>query len=90
MYEPKIFLKINEVFLEWKSCERLHAPRFKIGEKDIIILGGFVREKINFGHSDDEGLLKTCEELGITIVPTPLSYSQKEKDIKRWMGKRKF
>ena len=65
-------------------------PRLKIGEKDIVIIGGFLREKINFVHSDDEGFLKTCEELGINIVPTPKLYTQKEKDIKSWMSKRKL
>ena len=61
----------------------------KIGEKDIVIIGGFLREKVNFMHSDDEDFLKTCEELGINIIPTPTVHSQKEKDIKSWMNKRK-
>ena len=73
-----------------KVVQKLNNPRFKIGEKDIIILGGFIREKINFAHSDDEGFLKTCEELGINTVPTPTLHSQKEKDIKSWMSKRKL
>ncbi len=69
--------------------KKLNNPRLKIGEKDIVIIGGFLREKVNFMHSDDEGFLKTCEELGINIIPTPTQHSQKEKDIKGWMSKRK-
>ncbi len=69
--------------------KKLNNLRLKIGEKDIIIMGGFLREKVNFVHSDDEGFLKTCEELGINIIPTPTLHSQKEKDIKNWMNKRK-
>ncbi len=56
----------------------------------MLYIGGFLREKVNFVHSDDEGFLKTCEELGVNIVPTPMVGSQKEKDIKNWMNKRKF
>mgnify|MGYP001614003224 CR=1 FL=1 len=73
-----------------KVVKKLDNSRLKIGEKDIIIIGGFLREKVNFVHSDDEGFLKTCEELGINIIPTPTLHSQKEKDIKSWMSKRKF
>lgn len=73
-----------------KVVRNSNNPRLKIGEKDIIIIGGFLREKINFVHSDDGGFLKTCEELGINIIPTPTLHSRKEKDIKGWMSKRKF
>lgn len=72
-----------------KVVKNSNNPRLKIGEKDIVIIGGFLREKINFVHSDDEGFLKTCEELEINIIPTPALHSQKEKDIKGWMNKRK-
>ncbi len=72
-----------------KVIQKFNNPRLKIGEKDMIIIGGFLREKINFVHSDDEGFLKTCEELGINTVPTPTLLSQKEKEIKGWMSKRK-
>ncbi len=72
-----------------KVVRKSDNPRLKIGEKDIVIIGGFLREKVNFVHSDDEGFLKTCEELGINVIPTPTMHSQKEKDIKSWMSKRK-
>ena len=73
-----------------RVVQKSENPRLKIGGKDIVIIGGFLREKINFVHSDDEGFLKTCEELGMNIVPTPSLHSRKEKDIKDWMSKRKF
>ncbi len=73
-----------------KVVQKVNNHRLKIGEKDIIIIGGFLREKVNFVHSDDEGFLKTCEELEINVIPTPTLHSQKEKDIKSWMNKRKF
>jgi hypothetical protein len=72
-----------------KIVQKFNNPRLKIGEKDIVIIGGFLREKVNFIHSDDEGFLKTCEELGMNIVSTPALHSLKEKDIKSWMSKRK-
>jgi hypothetical protein len=72
-----------------RVIQKFNNPKLKIGEKDIVIIGGFLREKINFVHSDDEGFLKTCEELGINTVPTPTLLSQKEKEIKGWMSKRK-
>src|SRR3989338_5928160 len=72
-----------------KVVQKSNNPRLKIGEKDIVIIGGFLREKVNFVHSDDEGFLKTCEELEINVIPTPTLHSQKEKDIKSWMNKRR-
>lgn len=35
----------------------------KIGTEDIIIIGGFLREKINFVHSTDFSFRETCKEL---------------------------
>ncbi len=72
-----------------RVVQKFNNPKLKIGEKDIVIIGGFLREKINFVHSDDEGFLKTCQELEINTVPTPTLLSQKEKEIKGWMSKRK-
>ncbi len=62
-------------------------PRLKIGENDVTIIGGFLREKITFVHSGDRGFLKTCEELGIQVIPLPERDFQKEKEIKGWMKK---
>ena len=84
----EMFEKITEE-ANSKVIRKLNNQRLKIGEKDIIIISGFLREKVNFVHSDDEGFLKTCEELGINIIPTPTVHSQKEKEIKSWMNKRK-
>lgn len=62
-------------------------PKLKIGGNDVIIIGGFLREKINFVHSGDRGFMKTCEELGINTFPLPERDFDKEKEIKRWMKK---
>ena len=62
-------------------------PRLKIGEQDITIIGGFLKEKVNFIHSGDNGFLKTCEELGLNTVPLPERDADKEKEIKRYMKK---
>ncbi|MEK6938473.1 MAG: hypothetical protein AABX04_05490 [Nanoarchaeota archaeon] len=70
-----------------KVIQKSNNPRFKIGENDVIIIGGFLRDKINFVHSGDEGFLKTCEELSINTVPLPKRDFEKEKEIKGWMKK---
>ncbi len=70
-----------------RVVQKFNNPRFKIGDHDIIIIGGFLREKINFVHSGDEGFLKTCEEIGVNIVPLPQRDFEKEKEIKSWMKK---
>jgi len=70
-----------------RAVQKFNNPRLKIGDNDIIIIGGFLREKINFVRSGDKGFLKTCEELGINIVPLPERDFAKEKEIKGWMKK---
>lgn len=70
-----------------KIVEKYKNQLLKIGEQDIIIIGGFLREKITFVHSGDEGFLKTCEELGLNVIPLPERDFQKEKEIKGWMKK---
>ncbi len=70
-----------------KVLEKYKNQRLKIGENDITIIGGFLREKITFVHSGDRGFLKTCEELGIQVIPLPERDFQKEKEIKSWMKK---
>ena len=67
--------------------EKYKNPRLKIGENDVTIIGGFLREKITFVHSGDGGFLKTCEELGIQVIPLPERDFQKEKEIKSLMKK---
>ncbi len=62
-------------------------PGLKIDEPDIIIIGGFLKEQINFVHSADQGFLKTCEELKINVIPIPKDDLQKENEIKKWMKK---
>lgn len=67
--------------------EKYKNQRLKIGENDVTIIGGFLREKITFVHSGDGGFLKTCEELGLNVIPLPERDFQKEKEIKSWMKK---
>ncbi len=70
-----------------KVMEKYNNSRLQIGENDVTIIGGFLREKITFIHSGDEGFLKTCEELAINVIPLPERDFQKEKEIKGWMKK---
>ncbi len=70
-----------------RAVQKSNNLRLKIGDHDIIIIGGFLREKINFVHSGDEGFLKTCEELSINTVPLPKRDFEKEREIKNWMKK---
>ena len=70
-----------------KVVEKYKNQRLKIGENDVTIIGGFLREKIAFIHSGDKGFLKTCEEMGLNVIPLPERDFQKEKEIKGWMKK---
>ena len=70
-----------------RVMERYKNPRLKIGENDVTIIGGFLREKIALIHSGDKGFLKTCEEMGLEVIPLPERDFQKEKEIKGWMKK---
>jgi hypothetical protein len=63
--------------------------KLKIGNLDIIIIAGFLRNNINFVHSADEGFLRTCEELKINTIPTPKRDIEKENELKKWLKKRK-
>jgi len=70
-----------------RVVKKFNNAMLKIGDNDIIIIGGFLQEKINFVHSGDKGFLKTCEELGITTAPLPEQDFAKEKEIKILMKK---
>ncbi|MBI2147793.1 hypothetical protein HYU19_04950 [Candidatus Woesearchaeota archaeon] len=70
-----------------RVVQKYSNQRLKIGEQDIIIIGGFLREKINIIHSGDRGFLKTCEELSLNTIPLPARDFAKEKEIKSWMKK---
>lgn len=62
-------------------------PYLKIGDLDIIIIGGFLREGINIVHSGDRGFLKTCKCLNINIAPMPERDMQKENELKKLLKK---
>lgn len=60
----------------------------RIGNQDIIIIGGFLKNKINFIHSGDEGFKKTCKELKLNVIPLPKRDIEKEEKIKNLMKRR--
>ncbi|MDP3765991.1 MAG: hypothetical protein Q8R04_05755 [Nanoarchaeota archaeon] len=64
-------------------------PNLTIGDQDIIIIAGFLRNNVNFVHSADEGFLKTCEELKINTIPTPKRDLERENEIKKWLKRKK-
>ena len=70
-----------------RVVDKYQNPNLRIGDQDIIIIGGFLRSKINFVHSGDKGFLKTCEELGLNTIPLPKKAAEKEKQIKNLMKK---
>jgi len=83
-YFEEIVEKANK-----RVVDKFKNTRLEIGDNDIIIIAGFMREKINFIHSGDEEFLKTCEELGLHIVPMLERDMKKEQEIKKYMKKRK-
>lgn len=60
---------------------------YKIGEKDIKIIAGFLKESINIAHVRDKGFEKTCQMLGINIIPTVKRDIEKEKRLKERLRK---
>ncbi|MBS3156602.1 hypothetical protein J4442_00315 [Candidatus Woesearchaeota archaeon] len=58
------------------------GEKYKIGNLDIIIIAGFLRENINIVHARDKGFEETCKRLNINIIPTPKEEIKKE-DSKR-------
>ena len=62
-------------------------PKLRIGDNDVIIIGGFHREGITFAHSGDNGFLRTCKELKINIIPTPKKDIGMERYIKERLRK---
>ncbi|MBS3176313.1 PIN domain-containing protein [Candidatus Woesearchaeota archaeon] len=71
-----------------KVVEKENNQSLKIGEADIIIIGGFLKEKINLVHTGDKGFEKTCTELGMTVMPLPKRDFEKEKEFKKIMKHR--
>ena len=71
-----------------KIVNKNNDERLRIGNQDIIIIAGFKRNNMNLVHSGDESFLKTCEELGINIIPIPKRDIDKENEIKKWLKKK--
>ncbi len=65
------------------------GSNFQIGDNDILIIAGFVRENVIFVHSGDKGFIETCKELKINAISLPQGDRDKENEIKQWMKKRK-
>lgn len=72
-----------------KVVDKHNNKLLKIGIPDVIIIAGFLRNNLNFVHSGDQGFLKTCEELGISSIPTHKRDIGKENEIKKLMQKKK-
>jgi predicted nucleic acid-binding protein len=62
--------------------------KLKIGEKDVIIIGGFLKEKINFIHSADQAFCLTCDELKLNVIPLPKRDIEKENEIKKLLKRK--
>jgi hypothetical protein len=63
----------------------IHLKR--IGPSDMIILAGFLKEKITFVHARDKGIEATCGELGLNLIPTPVRDIEKEKKLRAKVSK---
>lgn len=79
----KIVGEANERVIKKENNEEL-----RIGDQDIIIIGGFLKNKINFIHTGDKAFQKTCKELKLNVVPLPQRDINKEEEIKKLMKKR--
>jgi predicted transcriptional regulator len=62
---------------------RTKGEDYRIGESDIKIISGFLKEKVNIVHARDKGLEETCKELGLNVVPTPKRDTDKENSLRR-------
>ncbi|MDI6738419.1 MAG: hypothetical protein QME12_07985 [Nanoarchaeota archaeon] len=63
-------------------------PKLEIGCTDSVIIGGFLRARMNIIHSGDEGFLKTCKAMDMNIAPMPERDIIKENEIKKLLKKR--
>lgn len=55
---------------------------YRIGESDVKIISGFLKEKVNIVHARDKGLEETCKELRLNVVPTPKKDIDKENSLR--------
>lgn len=74
-YEP-IVKKTNDEVVNKKG------EKYRIGASDVIIIAGFLKERINIVHVKDKGFEETCKRLGMNIIQTPKIDFDKEKSIK--------
>lgn len=59
------------------------GDNYKIGDVDIIIIAGFLRENINIVHVRDKGFEETCKRLKMNVIPMPEEDIKKENNFKR-------
>lgn len=78
----KIVEKTNEEVVKEKGED------YKIGDNDIMIIAGFLKEKVNIVHVKDMGFEETCKRLKINIIPTPEGDFEKEGEIKKKLTKK--
>ena len=62
---------------------RKKGDNYKVGESDMRIIAGFLKEKVNIVHVRDKGFEETCKELGLKVIPTPKKDTDKESFIKK-------
>jgi hypothetical protein len=55
------------------------GDRYKIGENDVMIIAGFMKEGINMVHVKDKGFEETCKRLKMNVIPTPKEELEKER-----------
>lgn len=70
-----------------RVIKKKNNPHLKIGDEDIIIIGGFSRENVNIIHSADNGFLETCKELKFDILPLPKRDIERENRLKKKLNK---
>ncbi len=56
--------------------------KYQIGDNDVIIIAGFLKENINIIHARDKGFQETCKKLNMNVISTP------EEDIKKENSRR--
>jgi len=56
--------------------------RYEIGENDIMIIAGFMKEGVNIIHVKDKGFEETCKKLNLNVIPTSEEDFKKEKNLK--------
>ncbi len=54
-----------------------------MGDNDIIILAGFMKENINIVHVKDKGFEETCKKLKINVITSSKKDLKKENKLRK-------